>query len=354
MAAARVGAASLVLLVLAAILCVAPADGASPCPEKSGEVFSIGLMSPIAEFAVSALLAVEDVNTDVFAEMPTIGCFPFNLTLFRGGSPAEEVCQDDPDFPFGNVASFASTECDPSEVCFPRNMIWEDTACTASLGAAAAEAMLADGVTAVIGPHCSEVARSVHDTLLAGSVPYVSWATSSSLSDETVYPYHYRTVGPDGAQARAMVDIALQLNASSASIISDPSEFSQSFADDLIGYLARTGLELRTHQVLQIEEDPGRQTVTEASPADISADVAALAEAGADVTFSVFRARIAPPTKCVNGRAILQASADQGYETTWINGDLLFMEECVPDGFDGTVLATRVRSRPLISHNVLD
>ena len=332
-----------IVVSLALLLAGRTADAqvVDDCPAKSGEVFRIGLLNPVPEFTVSTLLAVEDVNVNAFAGMPTLGCFPFNLTLIRDEGPADEVCLDDPDFPYGEESDYGATECEPSSICFPRNMIWQNTMCSGSLGAPAAEAMLADGVMAIVGPHCSDVAMSVHDTLRAGNVPYISWATSSKLSDETAYPYHFRTAGPDGAQARAMVDIALQLNATSASILSDTSSISQTFAEDIIDILNPIdGFELRAHQVINFEENnPSR--ADEPLP-DYVAAITALADAEADVTFAVYRPYL--DSYCRNAREVLEASGDQDYETTWIHSDYLSYPTCVPDGFEGQILATKVRS----------
>lgn len=311
---------------------------APSCPPKTGDVFSIGLMNTVgngrtAPFVVSALLAVEDVNLDAFADMSTLGCFPFNLTLFRGGVPEDDVCADQPEFPFptefDTVVEFGE-KCDPSTICYPRNMLWKQTSCSIENSGAPAAAELLKmepELVAVIGPGCSAPAYSAHDTLAAADVPLISGsATSSRLSNETAYPYFFRTIGPDGAQARAMVDLAKKLNATSASIVSDTSPFAQDFAGEIIGYLESSGIELREHRELPSTIVP---------VPDVTADVAALVAAEADVTFAV-------NGECTTTRTVLETPTIQNYESSWILSDALGYDKCVPANFDGRVLSMKV------------
>ena len=308
---------------------------APSCPPKTGDVFSIGLMNAATPYGVSALLAVEDVNLDAFVDMSTLGCFPFNLTLFRGGVPEDDVCAGQPEYSFPYAITDSMEECDPSTICYPRNMLWKQASCSIAnaenAGAAAAELLeMEPELVAVIGPGCSAPAYSAHDTLAAADVPLISGsATSSRLSNETAYPYFFRTIRPDGAQARAMVDLAKKLNATSASIVSDTSQFAQEFAGEIIGYLESSGIELREHRELPSTIVP---------VPDVTADVAALVAAEADVTFAVNWA-------CPTAQTVLEASTIQNYESSWILSDVLGYAKCVPADFDGRVLSTKVRPR---------
>ena len=303
---------------------------APSCPPKTGDVFSIGLMNAVIPYGVSALLAVEDVNLDAFADMSTLGCFPFNLTLFRGGVPEDDVCADQPEYSFPYALTDSVEECDPSTICYPRNMLWKQTSCSIENSGAPAAAELLEmepELVAVIGPGCSAPAYSAHDTLAAADVPLISGsATSSRLSNETAYPYFFRTIGPDGAQARAMVDLAKKLNATSASIVSDTSPFAQDFAGEIIGYLESSGIELREHRELPSTIVP---------VPDVTADVAALVAAEADVTFAV-------NGECTTTRTVLETPTIQNYESSWILSDALGYDKCVPADFDGRVLSMKV------------
>ena len=133
--------------------------GTEGCPTKAeAAVFRVGIMSPVTAFAVPGFLAVDAVNENA---IPSLGCFGFNLTVYSGDAPDEPVCADDPSYSFATAVTVAGWEndgCDPSRLCYPTNTIWQNSECSAERAPSAAEALLEDGVVAVLGPICSDSA----------------------------------------------------------------------------------------------------------------------------------------------------------------------------------------------------
>ena len=276
----------------------------APCSQKGDdtEVFRVGMIIPTTSLAVSVLLAAEHaVNGNTI--MKELGCFDFNITLFNSDTPADTICSNNDAYPFvSHIQTLDiqyNSECPPESICFPNNTLWLNDECDSSWGKPAAEAMLDDDVVAVIGPACSGTTIAAEPVMAkdGAHVPLISpTATSSALSNATVFPYFFRTIGPDSAQAKAMVDIATALNVTKAAVIADASIYSSAFAMNIIGFLPDVGIELVTHQVVG-----GNQTAaqTEALPiAIITSAMEAIASSGAEAIFNT--------VSCATSKEILE------------------------------------------------
>eukprot|EP00467_Chlorarachnion_reptans_P025487 CAMPEP_0114501502 /NCGR_PEP_ID=MMETSP0109-20121206/8531_1 /TAXON_ID=29199 /ORGANISM="Chlorarachnion reptans, Strain CCCM449" /LENGTH=989 /DNA_ID=CAMNT_0001679233 /DNA_START=254 /DNA_END=3223 /DNA_ORIENTATION=+ len=75
-------------------------------------------------------------------------------------------------------------------------------------------------VVAILGPNSSSSSKSVHPIAQAFSMPYISYAsTSTELSDEQTYPFLFRVSPPDNSQADAMVALVERMKWKSIHII---------------------------------------------------------------------------------------------------------------------------------------
>ena len=64
----------------------------------------------------------------------------------------------------------------------------------------------------VIGAHSSDLSKVIADFLRVFGIPQISYgSTASLLSDKTIYSHFFRTVPPDTQQAKAIVDICVEL-----------------------------------------------------------------------------------------------------------------------------------------------
>ncbi len=87
-------------------------------------------------------------------------------------------------------------------------VVYADTACSESGGAAAAQTLASAGVVGVIGAACSGASMAANGVLSPLGIPMISYAsTSPALTDDTVYPDFYRVVPSDAQQGAAMSDV---------------------------------------------------------------------------------------------------------------------------------------------------
>lgn len=283
-------------------------------------------------FAIAAQLATEfAVNRNAFS---SAGCFSFNLTMYSGetGEPAAPICSNDPGYPF---AGSLLEDCD--RICFPSNMMWEQTNCTASKGAPAAESILstAPDVVAVIGASCSGVSKAASPVLAAADVPLVSpSSTDAELTNVTAYPNFFMMNSPDSAQAYALVDLAAKLNVTSASVVASESFYSESLAEGIIDLFPSVGIELATYEILQAE-DAADIPANQLEPVNLADVVGNLSASGATAIFSTGYCGDTMKVKEL-AATYNMTTADDCY--TWIGGDANTHNNCVPsDAWNGSV-----------------
>ena len=84
-------------------------------------------------------------------------------------------------------------------------LVEADSGCDGSMGQAAAQSLVNDGVVAVAGAACSGASMGANSVLSSYGIPQVSYAsTSPALSDDSSYPGFMRVVPSDAMQGHAL------------------------------------------------------------------------------------------------------------------------------------------------------
>ena len=84
-------------------------------------------------------------------------------------------------------------------------IVYADSGCDGTMGAAAAQALVDAGVVGVVGAACSGATMAANAVLAAAGIPQISYAsTSPALSDATAYPDFFRVVPSDALQGQAL------------------------------------------------------------------------------------------------------------------------------------------------------
>ena len=84
-------------------------------------------------------------------------------------------------------------------------IVYADSGCDGTMGAAAAQTLVDAGVVGVVGAACSGASMAANGVLSAAGIPQISYAsTSPALSDATAYPDFFRVVPSDALQGQAL------------------------------------------------------------------------------------------------------------------------------------------------------
>ena len=84
-------------------------------------------------------------------------------------------------------------------------IVYADSGCDGTMGAAAAQALVDAGVVGVVGAACSGATMGANAVLAAAGIPQISYAsTSPALSDAIAYPDFFRVVPSDALQGQAL------------------------------------------------------------------------------------------------------------------------------------------------------
>lgn len=324
------------LLIVAATLFVTVKSQASlgqdECPPKTGDVYYAGILGSITTTMASWLATEHVINTNSLKGKPSIPCFSFNLTLFDGGFPSDEVtCSDDEDYPYNDDYSISqSYRMGPCEtICLPKNYLRYDTDCTASMGAPGAEALLGmrSDLIAVLGAGCSGPTMAAASYLLENSdIPIISGsATSAKLSVYDDFPNFFRTIPGDAGQSQALAEIAASFGIKKASIITTPDPYAGGFADGIEDAMGRLGIELGSKQVIGVDIVFSQEEAYGAMQA-LADDV----KAGVTTIFIT--------THCQNAKMLKEIAIEFGLTSEncilWLGGDGNTGDTCVPDDVD--------------------
>ena len=88
---------------------------------------------------------------------------------------------------------------------FQFEIVYADSGCDGTMGAAAAQALVDAGVVGVVGAACSGATMGANAVLAAAGIPQISYAsTSPALSDAIAYPDFFRVVPSDALQGQAL------------------------------------------------------------------------------------------------------------------------------------------------------
>jgi branched-chain amino acid transport system substrate-binding protein len=112
-------------------------------------------------------------------------------------------------------------------------LIIEDEACKPELATNVATKLVSAKVDAVIGHICSGATKAALRTYKDAKIIVISpSATSPELTLSGQYPNFFRTIAPDDAQAKLVVDFALQtLKFTKVAVIHDKGDYGKGFAE---------------------------------------------------------------------------------------------------------------------------
>lgn len=125
----------------------------------------------------------------------------------------------------------------------------EDDACDPRQAVAAANKLINEKVTAVIGAYCSSATIPASEPLIAAKIFMITPASTSEKVTERGMPYMFRTCGRDDDQSKAAIKFMIdQLKAKTLYIIDDKTTYSQGLADNVEKLAADSGLKVLGHE----------------------------------------------------------------------------------------------------------
>lgn len=112
-------------------------------------------------------------------------------------------------------------------------LVIEDEACKPELATNAATKLVSGKVVAVIGHICSGATKAALRTYKDANIVTISpSATNPELTQSGQYPNFFRTIAPDDAQAKLVVDFALNtLKLKKIAVIHDKGDYGKGFAE---------------------------------------------------------------------------------------------------------------------------
>lgn len=125
----------------------------------------------------------------------------------------------------------------------------EDTACDPRQAVAAANKLINEKVTAVIGAYCSSATIPASEPLIAAKIFMITPASTNEKVTERGMPYMFRTCGRDDDQSKAAVKFMTDhLKAKGVYIVDDKTTYSQGLADNVEKLAAAAGLKVLGHE----------------------------------------------------------------------------------------------------------
>jgi branched-chain amino acid transport system substrate-binding protein len=125
----------------------------------------------------------------------------------------------------------------------------EDDACDPRQAVAAANKLINEKVSAVIGAYCSSATIPASEPLIASKIFMITPASTSEKVTERGMPYMFRTCGRDDDQSKAAIKFMTdQLKATTLYIIDDKTTYSQGLADNVEKLAADAGLKVLGHE----------------------------------------------------------------------------------------------------------
>ncbi len=112
-------------------------------------------------------------------------------------------------------------------------LVVEDDACKPEIATNTATKLVSEGVKLVIGHTCSGATKSTLGIYKdAGVIVMSASATNPELTQSGAYPNFYRTIAADDAQARLMVDFAVDtLKIKKLAILHDKGDYGKALAE---------------------------------------------------------------------------------------------------------------------------
>ncbi|XOF34018.1 MAG: branched-chain amino acid ABC transporter substrate-binding protein [Candidatus Electrothrix sp. YB6] len=116
----------------------------------------------------------------------------------------------------------------------PVELLIEDDACKPEIATNTATKLVSSGAVAVIGHICSSATKAALPIYNEADIIVMSpSATDSELTKSGNYPTFYRTIAPNDAQAKSIVDFAVkELKAEKIAVIHDKGDYGKGLAED--------------------------------------------------------------------------------------------------------------------------
>lgn len=125
----------------------------------------------------------------------------------------------------------------------------EDDACDPRQAVAAANKLINEKVSAVIGAYCSSATIPASEPLMAAKIFMITPASTTEKVTERGMPYMYRTCGRDDDQSKAAIKfMSDHLKAKTVYIVDDKTTYSQGLADNVEKMAAAAGFKVLGHE----------------------------------------------------------------------------------------------------------
>ncbi len=134
-------------------------------------------------------------------------------------------------------------------------LVIEDDVCKPEVAANTAFKVVGDGVVAVIGHICSGATKSALGVYTEAGIPAISSsATNPGLTQSGDYPYFFRTIASDDAQAETDAKfIANKLGLKKVAVLHDKQDYGKGFADFSVLSLEKLGVEIVLYEGITAE-----------------------------------------------------------------------------------------------------
>ena len=114
-------------------------------------------------------------------------------------------------------------------------IVYADSGCDGTAGAAAAQALVDAGVWGVVGAACSGASMGANAVLAAAGIPQVSYAsTSPALTDATAYPGFFRVVPSDAFQGSVVADVMMADSQDNVAVVHMTNAYGAGLADAFV------------------------------------------------------------------------------------------------------------------------
>ncbi len=131
----------------------------------------------------------------------------------------------------------------------PVSLQSEDTACDPRQAVAAANKLINEKVSAVIGAYCSSATIPASEPLIAAKIFMITPASTNEKVTERGMPYMFRTCGRDDDQSKAAIKFMTDhLKAKAVYIVDDKTTYSQGLADNVEKLCAGANLKVLGHE----------------------------------------------------------------------------------------------------------
>lgn len=125
----------------------------------------------------------------------------------------------------------------------------EDDACDPRQAVAAANKLISEKVTAVVGAYCSSATIPASEPLMAAKILMITPASTNEKVTESGLKYMFRTCGRDDDQSKAAVKFAVEhLKAKTIYLVDDKTTYSQGLADSVEKLAPGAGIKVLGHE----------------------------------------------------------------------------------------------------------